>query len=167
MRPIVIGIGNPYRHDDGVGLAIIEAVAELGLAIDVVEELGEPAALVERWQDRELAILVDAAESGSQPPGTVHHFEVTATSDASGLQLTTAGRSSHALGVQDAIEFGRALDRMPTRLVILGVEVADMSSGTGLTQAVRSAVAPVVELIAEQITQATTQLATTQPPPDR
>jgi hydrogenase maturation protease len=44
------------------------------------------------------------------------------------------------LGVPEAVELARALDRLPARLVLVGVELADVTAGAGLTEAVARAV---------------------------
>ena len=49
---VVIGIGNPYRRDDGVGPALIEALETTGLpGVRLVAADGEPAALIDASQD--------------------------------------------------------------------------------------------------------------------
>jgi len=142
-KPLVVGVGNLYRHDDGVGVAVIERLRQqLAEDVDVAEEGGEPAALVERWTGRSLVMLVDAAVSGAAP-GTVRRVETVAgTSPGPGLR---SAASSHGLGVAEAIALGRALDRLPGRLVVFAVEAADLSEGTGLSADVAAAVGRVVD----------------------
>ena len=72
---VVIGIGNPYRGDDGVGHAAAEALKNLRLSAEVLLQDGEPTRLVDAWEGRGLAIIVDAIRRGD-PPGTVHRVEV-------------------------------------------------------------------------------------------
>lgn len=144
-RALVIGVGNPYRRDDGVGIAVVERLRqEAELDLDVVEESGEPAALVERWTGRSLVVLVDALRSGA-PGGTVQRVE----SDLRRWNAPTGSShmSGHGLGVAEAIDLGEALDRLPDRLLIFGVEAADLADGTGLSPAVAAAVSVVVDAI--------------------
>jgi len=145
-RPLVIGIGNPYRRDDGVGLAVLEGVrSRIGTRADTVEELGEPAALVERWSGREFVIVVDAVVSGAAPGSLVTHELGTSTLTV--RPRFTPANSSHALGIAEARELGRVLDRLPQRLLFVGIEAGDTSSGEGLTPEVEAAVAPAIALV--------------------
>jgi hydrogenase maturation protease len=136
---VLIGVGNPYRRDDGVGPAVAEAVAaELGADAGVTVRLGDgdPTRLMDAWAGCAVAVVVDAVVSGATP-GTVHI-------DAD-VPLPGRGLSSHAGGVADAIALSRLLDRMPQRLVLIGVEAADTSLGEGLTPEVVAAVPAAVE----------------------
>ncbi|MGD0593392.1 MAG: hydrogenase maturation protease [Acidimicrobiales bacterium] len=141
-RRLIIGVGNPFRHDDGVGIAAIERLRLCGLHdTDLVEESGEPVALVQRWTGRETVVLVDAVDSGG-PAGTLHRFEC--TKGLWGDVAPAAAVSTHGLGVLEAVELGRVLDRLPDRLVLLGVEAADVSDGVGLSPPVAAAVEALV-----------------------
>ena len=46
--------------------------------------------------------------------------------------------STHAFSVAEAVELARALNKLPTRLLIYGIEGVDFSAGIGLTEAVQS-----------------------------
>ena len=86
-------------------------------------------------------MLVDAVSSGA-PPGTVHRFEPNGTP----LPAELFGASStHALGLAEALELARSLDRLPEHVVVLGIEGASFDFGKGLTPEVAAAVDRVVE----------------------
>ena len=108
-RVLVIGIGNTYRGDDAAGLAVAEWLrATAPPDVEVVRHEGEPISLLEEWDQVPVVYLVDAMTSGAEP-GNVCRF------DAADGPLTARfrPRGSHALGVADAIELGRALGRLP------------------------------------------------------
>ena len=145
-RVLVIGIGNTYRGDDAAGLAVAEWLrATAPPDVEVVRHEGEPISLLEEWDQVPVVYLVDAMASGAEP-GNVCRF------DAADGPLTARfrPRGSHALGVADAIELGRALGRLPGRLVGYGIEGGCFATGATLSPAVREAVAVVSErLLAE------------------
>ena len=150
--PTVIGLGNSYAHDDGVGPAVAAALAAVAPAgVTIVELDGEPARLIEAWADTALTIVIDAARSGAAP-GTVVRLEDEDLDD--GLAVSNPGRrsSSHALGVVEALELGRVMGRLPTRLVVLAVEGQDFGPGPGLSDAVRGAVPQVVSAVIAELT---------------
>ncbi len=136
----LIGIGNRFRRDDGAGL---EVARRLRLAhppgVRFFEQEGEPASLIETWSEVEEALVVDAVSSGS-PPGTVHRFDASAEP----LPAELFRASTHAMGLTDAIELGRELNRLPGRLVVYGIVGESFEAGEGLTPAVQEAVAALV-----------------------
>ena len=71
---LVIGIGNEFRCDDGVGIMVAREVAKLNFPdVKVIEQSGEGAALMEVWKETEMAIMIDAVSSDNMP-GTVHRL---------------------------------------------------------------------------------------------
>ncbi len=110
---------------------------------------GEAARLIDCWDGRLLAIVIDAVVTGA-PAGTI--VEVDPTLVASGSP--TAG--THSLGVGHAAALGAALGRVPETLVVLGVEGHDFAEGAPLSAPVAAAVprvaAAVEALIADVAT---------------
>ncbi len=156
---LVIGVGNPYRHDDGFGVAVLERLRELAVpGLQIVEESGEPAALIARWSGQSVVIMVDAVTSGAAP-GSIHRLEC--GNGVWDLGDRAASASTHGLGVADAVELAKVLDQLPARLVIIGVETEDVTNGTGLSNAVAAAVDPVAIAIAEISTGASGKPANT------
>lgn len=135
MRPaVVIGIGNEFRHDDGVGLAVAAEIDDLGLpGVRVVLTDGEPVALLEAWTDAPLAIVIDAVICEPSTPGRIWR------SSADDLPAGTGAVSSHALGIPDALRLGQALGTIPHELIVFAVEAADLSLGPGLSPEVAHA----------------------------
>jgi hydrogenase maturation protease len=66
---------------------------------------------------------------------------------------TTLGNfaSSHAFNLAEAIELGRALGRLPPRLVIYGIEGACFEHGAAPSAAVRTAAVVVGERIRAEV----------------
>lgn len=144
---MVIGIGNPYRRDDGVGLtAAREIQGRAGKGVSVIELDGEGAALLEAWRDAEAVFVVDAIRSGAEP-GTLRILD--AISQA--LPAEFFRISTHAFSLAEAVELGRALGRLPRQLIVFGVEGEDYSAGEGLTPNVRNALPVVVEEVLKRI----------------
>jgi hydrogenase maturation protease len=137
-RRVVIGVGNPFRRDDGVGWAVARALEPKVGAVEVSLLDGEPARLLDAWADADLAIVVDAVRTGAAP-GAVGVVDPGAA--------RTGGGESHGLGIADAVALGERLGRLPARLTVVGVEGADYREGPGLSPAVEAAVAPAVALV--------------------
>ncbi|MDW4908618.1 hydrogenase maturation protease [Streptomyces sp. ADMS] len=152
-RIAVIGVGNDFRRDDGVGWAVLARLRERAegrpLPPDTVLATcdGDPGRLIGLWEGAHLAVVVDAAHGHPGSPGRVHRL----TLDA-GLLEQPSATSSHGLGLGEAVELARALDLLPDRLVVYAVEGAESELGTGLSSVVAAAVDPLAEAVEDEIT---------------
>jgi hydrogenase maturation protease len=142
-RLMVIGVGNPYRNDDAVGLVVARRIRELNLqGVTVIEASGEGASLMEAWQRADSVILIDAVYSGEEP-GTIHRFDVHAQS----LPAQFFNNSTHSFSVAAAIELARALNRLPQHIIVYGIEGKDFNAGTMLTAEVKEVVNCAIEKV--------------------
>jgi hydrogenase maturation protease len=140
-RAIVIGVGNPYRHDDGVGPEVVERLRRRHLpGVTLAESDGDPAHLLDLWTQADVAIVVDAARMPTPCPGAIRRRS---------LRHPSAGRmssaSSHAVDLGEAVALAAALDRLPRMLLLYAIEAADTSAGVGFSPAVEAAVTELVE----------------------
>lgn len=142
---LVLGIGNGFRSDDGVGVAVAARIAELGIeGVGVMIDTGDPAAVLDAWAGVPLVIAVDAARSEMAQPGRVRRW-------SPGRFAVSSAMSSHGFDLGKTLSLGEALGRLPRRLVIFTVDVDDVSRRTTLTPTVASAVPKVVEAILAEL----------------
>lgn len=134
MKVCVVGVGNAWRRDDAVGLVVARRLAaELPADVAVLECEGEPLGLLDAWEGADVVLVVDAVCSGAEP-GTVHRLNGEAP-----LPPALFRGSTHALGLAEAVELGRALGRLPVRLALYGVEGERFEAGEGLSRVVERA----------------------------
>lgn len=146
-RILVIGVGNEYRSDDAVGLAVARRLRRLSLAdVTVIEETREGASLLESWKGADTVIIVDAASSGAKP-GTIHHVDARARQIPRGL----LHYSTHAFSVGEAVELARVMGQLPPHILVYGIEGERFEEGMELSGAVRESVGAVVELVLKQV----------------
>lgn len=139
MDPLIVGIGNPDRGDDAIGVLVVRSLPGLRTI-----ELADCSGLLDVWEDESDVIVVDAMRSGDHP-GTVRRF------DASSSVLPTATfPSTHSFGLGETVELGRALDRLPDRLIIYGIEATRFDPGGQVTSAVRDALEEAVAAISKE-----------------
>ena len=129
LRAAAVCLGSPYRGDDGAGPLVAERLRAAGA--QVLDCADEPTRLLDLWDGLDTVVVVDAVVTGA-PPGTVHRVDVGEGSLPRDLRLA----SSHAVGVGDALELGRATGLAPRRVVVLGIEGATFAMGDELTPAV-------------------------------
>jgi hydrogenase maturation protease len=84
--------------------------------------------------------VMDAVSSGARP-GTIHRLDAA----AGPIPVRFGGSSTHAFSVGEAVELGRALDRLPRRLVVFGVEGASFDAGDRLAPDVERALEEIVD----------------------
>jgi hydrogenase maturation protease len=132
----ILCLGNTLRGDDGAGPAVAERLRARG--VDVLVE--EPANLMDAWVDADDVVVVDTVQSG-EVPGTVHRLDVRHQPLPSGFR----SGSTHLLGIADAIEFARVLDRLPAGLRVIGIEGGSFAIGEGLSPEVERAVVAVAD----------------------
>jgi hydrogenase maturation protease len=146
-RIVLVGVGNPWRRDDGVGWTVADlAGTRLGSGAAIVHSDGEPARLIDDWADADLAIVVDAVRNGGAP-GQIYRLDAGAVVAAPASRPT----GSHALGVADAVRLGAAVGLLPRRLVVFGIEVADTGPGLGLSGDVARAAQTVADSIEHEV----------------
>lgn len=141
--PLIIGVGNEFRGDDGVGIVVARRVRSKHPArLTIFEASGEGAALMEAWKGASRVIVIDATRSGS-PPGTIHRFNA----HAEPLPSRFFHYSTHAFSVAEAVEMARALNQLPPQLIVYGIEGKNYTAGEGLSPEVEKAAAAVVERV--------------------
>jgi hydrogenase maturation protease len=145
---VVIGVGNSLRHDDAAGLEVVRQLRPRANASEIVlrEHEGETLALLDAWQGAEALVLVDAIRSGA-PVGTVHRVDASSAPIPAGLRGSS---STHAVGVGEAIELARSLDRLPRRVVVFGVEGRRFDAGRGLSEDVEAVLAALADAVLGQ-----------------
>jgi hydrogenase maturation protease len=144
---VVIGVGNDFRSDDRAGLVVARVLRDRVPAnVTVVEREGEATSLLDVWEGRDLAIVIDAVRGHNQA-GYV--YRCVALVDLPPEELFRY--STHAFGVSGAIGLGRALGTLPNRLLIYGIEGDNFGTGTRLTPDVERAVGEVATRILREV----------------
>ena len=144
-RALIVGLGNPIRTDDAVGLAVARELHTRLAEPDI--ELCELAAggleLVERLAGYSHAVIIDAIQNGGGRVGECYRLDW----ERGGGSQRTGG--THEVGLLEGLELARRLGfSMPEVVRVYVVEVADpYTFGTEMTAEVRAAVPAAVEKI--------------------
>ena len=144
---VIIGMGNEFQGDDGVGPFVVQELRAQELPEHVVSfPCREGLALMELWRDKEIAILVDAVTCGAAP-GSVFRFEAQM---ASPVNPSFRG-STHNYGLPEAIELGKTLNLLPHHVIVYGIEGKRFDAGRGLSLDVETAAKGVVQSIVKEV----------------
>lgn len=141
---LIIGLGNPLRGDDGVGVRVVQALAQQTLpdGVEVVDGGTQGLGIIHLMEGRRRVILVDAADLG-MTPGQFAHF----TLDEAHLLGDDQHLSIHEAGVRDALLLARALDSLPDTVILLGVQPANVEWDSALSPEVEAALPALTEAI--------------------
>ena len=132
---LVVCLGNDMRGDDAAGPLAAARLRERGVAA-VVEA---PERLIDRFEDSDDVVVVDAVRSGA-PAGTIHRLDAVAQP----LPPELAAPSTHLFGLADAVELARVTGRLPASLRVIGIEGRVFETGAPVSAEVEAALDAVV-----------------------
>jgi hydrogenase maturation protease len=146
----VIGVGSRDRGDDAAGLLAARFLRRrLAAGVPVICGSPDPVSLIALWEGADRVWLIDAVVSGAAP-GTLHRVDA----GRGRLLPRPPCRSTHALGLADAVELARAVGCLPRRLVVFGVEAASFTLGGWPTADVRMGARRAAHAVAAEVASA-------------
>lgn len=152
-RLLVVGCGNLLAGDDGAGVEVVERLVEAG--VEGCQLCLMPSGgvdLLEMFPAAEVVLFVDAVTSGASA-GTLHLVPLGAPADSGGdgdiaatgvVPRAISSLSSHGLGLLETFELARALGRHVPRVMLLGVEIGEVTPGAPRSPAVERALTTIV-----------------------
>ena len=146
-KTVVLGLGNRYLRDDGIGIAVAEELQRLNLGEGVLVRVHQTFDLwlLSEYSGASRLIVVDSVKSGSQP-GTIMEYEVTplpgSLSSMPGL---------HSMNLHDLVDFACKTGLLECPVVIVGVEPKNCDVGEGLSTELQRVVPDVVARVAAEV----------------
>jgi hydrogenase maturation protease len=147
---IILGMGNKFFGDDGVGIIIAEKLKELLIGIpeiNIEETNWGGFRIIDLLSGYKTAIIIDALRTGKEPAGFIHKI------DYKDLIHSVRMVSFHDVNFATAVEFAREINiPMPEDISIYAVEIneADYFSEE-LTKEVYMAVDVCIQKILSEI----------------
>ena len=147
MRTLVLGLGNILLRDEGVGVRVVEALAEryaLPAEVEVVDGGTAGMDLLNTLAGCDHLLICDAVRT-SEPPGSVVKLV--------GEQIPALFQtrcSPHQLGLSDLLATLTLTGEAPATVTLIGIIPADLRLGLELSaEAAEAAGGAVEELAAE------------------
>ncbi len=154
-KPIlVLGVGNSVQQDDGIGVHVVDALADYDLP-EIVELFDGGTAgldLINIVDGRKHLIVIDAVKWDS-PPGTVFRFTPEDITDE-----VSQLHSLHQVGLLETIRMAHFLQAAPEKTVIIGVQPKVIDWGLELTDEVKAVVPKVIDQVMKEINLSVTEL---------
>ena len=148
----VLGISSPFG-DDQLGWEVVKLLQQCPALNQFTSDqlqficCDRPGMhLLELMRDANTVFLIDAVKTDSVC-GTLHRFK------NQEIETVNSPLSSHALGVANAIKMGRALDELPSNLILYGIEIGDTYDQSHLSKHIIKAVKTLSEQITNDILQ--------------
>ncbi len=149
-KPLIIGLGNPLRGDDAVGLEIASALEKnLNSSADFVYCRGNTINLLDIWKDRKSVFLIDAIFSGEKETGFLHRFEPLQKK----IPAVFSRSSTHLMDVSEVIELGQALGNFPEQFILYGIESDHFSLEEDISDNLKEKLPNICKTIEEDILQ--------------
>jgi hydrogenase maturation protease len=147
---VVIGLGNLYMKDDGVGLRVAQSLKKVALGENVVvQEYPEmDLTVIENLRGASRVIVVDAVRGGKEP-GTVS--ELSFVPRKSGLSELP---SLHSLELSDVLDLASSAGILNCPVIVVGVEPKDDSLGDELSAEVEAALPKAIEAVIKELDRA-------------
>jgi hydrogenase maturation protease len=141
---LVLGVGNTLMGDDGVGIRVVEMLADEDIPPNVVlKEAGLPGWGLPSWfEGMSTVLLIDAVQMG-QEPGSWKRFN---TDD---LQIVMENNtlSLHQNDLACGLALSQAMNLMPENLLLYGIEPANTAPGDDLSPEVEASLPELIKNI--------------------
>jgi hydrogenase maturation protease len=129
---VVLGLGNPLMGDEGIGVYLIERLAESAAeypSVDFIDAGTGGLSVLHHIEGRRKAIMIDCAFM-EEPPGTIRRF----TPEEVRSTKVLAHQSLHEADLMRIIAMARQLDQAPEQIVIFGIQPERIEPGQSLSR---------------------------------
>lgn len=143
----IVGVGNPFRGDDGAGCAVIDVLSEkMPPSITLRKTNGDIAELLDLFTQYATVYIIDACQ-GDGLPGSWQR--INALTD--NIPLDAKQTSTHGLNVSQAIQLATHLKQLPSQLIIYTIASDNFTIQTSVSWPVSQAISKVAQAIEKDI----------------
>jgi len=143
VKIVIIGVGNLLMGDDGIGIHVVEALRKEKLPPNVTVFDGATRAfdVLEYMEESDRAVIVDAYKKGGAP-GNIYRFSF---DPAHEVQDSALNLSMHDINFLDAIKAGNGIYKLPSEIIIIGIEPETLECGLGLSAQLTAALPAITQ----------------------
>jgi hydrogenase maturation protease len=147
----VIGIGNPLRCDDGIGIVLLKKLVEqkktLPKEIEFIDGGTGGVNLLHLLPQFDIVIIIDAMQLNVSP-GSYFFFKA----DDIKTNKNTISISTHTHQLAQVIEMSRQLGELPKQLFIFGIQPKNLSYKTNLSNELQTKINTLLNSLQNEIT---------------
>ena len=148
QRVAVIGIGNILMADDGIGVALVQALRHEPLPqhVELFDAGTALDAVLPHVAHCDRIILLDACTAGGEP-GNVYR----STLDPDNARTTTLAGSLHDMGAVHALRLHRIAGGHIGEVIVLGVEPCEVTPREGISPPLQSRLPSIVNTVKQEV----------------
>lgn len=147
-KTVVVGIGDIYRQDDGIGPRIIEELQTGEIqSVDYATYGSDVFSLLDIENDYSTIMVIDAVNMG-EPPGTVRLFHAQETT----WKLHPPLCSTHGFGLAEILELLSSINHK-TSIKIIGIQPEQVSYENNMSQTLQKQWPTIIETVKMMINQ--------------
>ena len=146
---LVLGLGNRFMSDDGVGPRLIDCLTEQFKGYPGTEflDLGTNAmAMLPKLKGQKKLILIDCANI-KESPGQMRSFSLAQVRS----QKSKLHFSMHQIDLMQVMDLGASLGRLPEEVLIFGIQPLSIEPGENLSFEVAAGFESYVKNIAAEV----------------
>jgi hydrogenase maturation protease len=153
-RITVLGIGNLLLQDEGIGIHLVQRLADKvdSPNINLIDGGTTPDILSLVGNDVDKLIVVDTAVVGDKP-GTIYRFDI-ADLDSG----TPSPVSLHELGLVDSLKIMNLFGNRPKSVTVIGIEPKVIDYGLELSPELEEKMPRLMELVLDEIKETNTSM---------
>lgn len=133
----VIGIGNPFRHDDAIGIILLDFLREhkqeFLSGISLIDCGTGGMNVLHLMSDFDTVLIIDAVKLG-KPSGSWSFFSYNDVRTRKHQEPL----STHVSDIFQVIQLSKKIHKKPETIFFFGIEPADLSIGQGLSESVKN-----------------------------
>ena len=148
MKVVVLGLGNILLRDEGVGVRVVEALAEryiLPADVEVVDGGTAGMELLNTIAGCDHLLICDAVQTDAPPASVIR------LADAEVPALFQTRFSPHQVGLADVLATLILTGEAPRTVTLIGVVPLDLELGIDLSPGVAAVVGRAVEYLATEL----------------
>ncbi len=145
----IIGLGNEYRCDDGVGVAVVrqlQAQQDISWQDTDIVCCDDETRLLDLWKAVAHVIMIDAASFGAAA-GTIMRLDLLTHP----LPTAFVRLSTHIIGLRAILGIADILHSLPHSLVLYAIEGKEYAAGTSLSLEVARAAGEVAQQVRAEL----------------
>lgn len=146
----VIGIGNPLRKDDGIGIYLLKKLIDIDIKFDKKVRFIDGGTggfnLIHNMSNFKIVLLIDAIDFDSKPGETIF-FEYNEYKNHKKYNKT----SIHDDDITRIIQVNKVIHKNPKKIFIFGIQPKDVSFGDGLSKCIEGKIDSIMKKLINEI----------------
>ena len=142
----IIGVGNIFKRDDGIGIRLLEEIEEGKDLGDIATyEVGSATMdVLHILKDLDEVLIIDAVNFRGDP-GDHRFFTPEEVESLSGTE------TAHGTDILRVIEMSEGLDEIPQKIMIMGIQPRDTEFSEELSEPLKDKFPELVEALCEKV----------------